>query len=41
MKLKIEKWYAMGLWTEAMVASAVTKGVLTAEEAFAITHREA
>lgn len=40
MKSKIEKWYAMGLWTEAMVENAVTKGVLTAEEALEITGRE-
>ena len=33
MKNKIEKWYRMGLWTEAMVWDAVEKGVLTKEEA--------
>lgn len=33
MKEKIEKWYHMGLWSEAMVRSAVTKGVLTEDEA--------
>lgn len=32
MKEKIAKWYKQGLWTEAMVRSAVTKGKLTAEE---------
>ena len=30
---KIKKWYIMGLWTETMVQNAVSKGVLTAEEA--------
>lgn len=30
---KITKWYYMGLWTEAMVRTAVDKGILTAEEA--------
>lgn len=33
MKEKIEKWYKQGLWTAAMVQNAVSKGVLTAEEA--------
>ena len=33
MKEKIEKWYKQGLWTSAMVQNAVSKGVLTAEEA--------
>ena len=33
MKNKIEKWYHMGLWTEAMVMDAVKKGILTEEEA--------
>ena len=30
---KIKKWYDMGLWTEAMVRNAVTKGVITDDEA--------
>jgi hypothetical protein len=29
MKEKITKWYNQGLWTEAMVANAVKKGVIT------------
>lgn len=33
MKEKIAKWYKQGLWTEAMVRNAVTKGKLTDEEA--------
>lgn len=33
MKEKIEKWYKMGLWTEAMVMNAVAKGIITEEEA--------
>ena len=33
MKEKIAKWYKQGLWTEAMVQNAVTKGKLTADEA--------
>ena len=34
---KIKKWYRMGLWTEAMVRNAVTKDILTANEADEIT----
>ena len=30
---KIKKWYKQGLWTESMVLEAVTKSVLTKEEA--------
>ena len=30
---RIKKWYKQGLWTEAMVNNAVTKGVITADEA--------
>ena len=30
---KIKKWYKQGLWTEALVLNAVSKGKLTAEEA--------
>lgn len=33
MKDKIAKWYKQGLWTAAMVNAAVTKGVLSAEDA--------
>lgn len=30
---KIKKWYIQGLWTSAMVQNAITKGVLTEEQA--------
>ena len=33
MKDKIKKWYIMGLWTADMVQNAVSKGVLSEEEA--------
>ena len=33
MKDKIAKWYRQGLWTKEMVLNAVSKGVLTKEEA--------
>ena len=33
MKEKIAKWYKQGLWTEAMVLMAVTKGKITEDEA--------
>ena len=33
MKDKIAKWYRLGLWTEAMVMTAVEKGVITEEQA--------
>ena len=36
MKTKIEKWYRMGLWTAEMVLNAVSKGILTEDEANAI-----
>lgn len=29
---KIKKWYKQGLWTEAMVQNALSKGVLTEAE---------
>lgn len=29
---KIKKWYEDGLWTKAMVANAVVKGKITAEQ---------
>lgn len=32
MKERIAKWYKQGLWTKAMVQSAVDKGVITADE---------
>ena len=40
MREKIEKWYKQGLWTKAMVANAVAKGRLTAEDYAAITGEE-
>lgn len=33
MKDRIAKWYKQGLWTEEMVNDAVSKGILTSEEA--------
>lgn len=33
MKDKIMKWFKLGLWTEDMVKNAVSKNVLTEEEA--------
>ena len=33
---KIKKWYQQGLWTDAMVMNAATKGVLTETEVKAI-----
>ena len=29
---KIKKWYEQGVWTKMMVANAVVKGVITAEQ---------
>jgi len=29
MKKKIKKWYKQGLWSKAMVANAVKKGIIT------------
>ena len=29
---RIKKWYKLGLWTRAMVANAVTKNIITAED---------
>lgn len=37
MKTKIAKWYKQGLWTAAMVANAVTKGIITASDYEEIT----
>lgn len=34
---KVKKWYDWGIWTKAMVASAVAKGNITAEEYQEIT----
>lgn len=40
MNEKIKKWYVQGLWTQQMVANAVDKGVLTAEQYKEITGKE-
>lgn len=37
---KIARWYAQGLWTQKMVANAVRKGVLTAQQYKEITGEE-
>lgn len=37
MKAKIEKWYKQGLWTTEMIANAVVKGIITAEQYEEIT----
>lgn len=37
---KIKRFYRLGLWTEAMVNNAVTKGVITEEEANSILNQE-
>lgn len=37
MKAKIEKWYKQGLWTKKMVANAVVKKQITAEDYETIT----
>ena len=37
MKEKISKWYKQGLWSKRMVANAVAKGALTAEDYQEIT----
>lgn len=34
---KIKRWYQQGLWTAKMVADAVKKGILTAEQYDEIT----
>lgn len=36
---KIKKWYKMKLWTDVMVQSAVTKGVITEDEAAEILNK--
>ena len=33
MKEKIAKWYKQGLWSETMVRNAVSKGVISVEDA--------
>lgn len=40
MSEKIARWYAQGLWTQKMVANAVRKGVLTAQQYKEITGEE-
>lgn len=37
MKSKIAKWYKQGLWTADMVANAVKKGLITADDYKEIT----
>ena len=37
---KIKRWYKQGLWTETMVLNAVSKGVLTEEQANKILRGE-
>lgn len=37
---KIKKWYKQGLWNEKWVNNAVTKGVLTEEQAAEILAQE-
>lgn len=37
---KIRKWYSQKLWSEAMVLSAVKKGIITVEEADSIFKEE-
>ena len=37
MKAKIEKWYKQGLWTKKMVANAVVKKQISAEDYEEIT----
>lgn len=40
MKEKIIKWYKQGLWTAAMVRTAVDRGVLTEDEYNEVIHHE-
>ena len=40
MKSKIAKWYKQGLWTKTMVANAVVKKQITAEDYKEITGEE-
>lgn len=37
---KIKKFYKLGLWTEKMINDAVSKGVITQEEAKNIINNE-
>ena len=37
---RIKKWYKQGLWTVDMVQNAVTKGVITEEQAAEIIAQE-
>lgn len=37
---RIKRWYEQGLWTAEMVANAVVKNVISAEEFAEITGRE-
>lgn len=37
MKDRIAKWYKQGLWSADMVANAVAKGIITAEDFKEIT----
>lgn len=37
---RIKKWYKQGLWTDEMVRHAVSKGVITEEEAAQILEEE-
>lgn len=37
---RIERWYKQGLWTDEMVRHAVSKGVITEEEAAQILDEE-
>ena len=37
---RIKKWYKQGLWTEAMVRNAVTKNVITEDQANEILNKE-
>ena len=40
MKIRIEKWYKQGLWSETMVRNAVEKGVISGNEYKEITGEE-
>lgn len=37
---RIKKWYKQGLWSAVMVQNAVSKGILTADEAVEILSEE-
>lgn len=36
---KIKKWYKQGLWTDAMVKVAVSKGIITEDETAEILNK--